>query len=130
MDDKSLKEFNLEIDEFVKNIPKEAIAFQKKIVLEALRKLVMRTPVDTGRAKGNWQVSIGDPLIGKLETLDKEGQETVAKGLAAIADLPPYQVVWISNNLDYIELLEDGRSKQAPNGMLKLTVAELRQMFQ
>jgi len=49
--------------------------------------------------------------------------------LAALAGLPAYQVVWISNNVDYIEELEHGHSWQAPHGMLAVTVAELRELF-
>ncbi len=130
MANENLDQFNRELHEFIQNIPKDAVVFQKRIVLEALRRIVLRTPVDTGRARGNWQTAIGQPLASQLDTLDKAGQETIDKGLQAIAELPPYSVVWISNNVDYIEFLEAGSSKQAPAGMVSITVEELRQMFQ
>jgi len=38
-------------------------------------------------------------------------------------------MVWITNNVDYIEKLEHGGSQQAPQGMVSVTVAELRTMF-
>jgi len=65
----TLRQFNFEIDNFVKKlVPEEIVLFQKKIALEALRKLVKRTPVDTGRARGNWQVTSNsfptEPLPG------------------------------------------------------------------
>ena len=124
-----LAQFNREIDAFARKIPDRATVLQKKVALEALQRLVSKTPVDTGRARGNWQVTIGDPATGQLEVLDINGAETITQGLAAIADLPAYQVVWISNNVDYIESLEHGHSKQAPQGMLAVTVEELRAMF-
>ena len=126
----NLGQFNREIDAFAKKIPGKAILLQKKVALEALRRLVSKTPVDTVRARGNWQVTIGEPATGQVERLDINGAETIKEGLAAIADLPAYQVVWISNNVDYIERLEHGHSKQAPEGMLAVTVEELRAMFQ
>lgn len=125
----NLNQFNNEIDNFAKSIPGKVIALQKKIVLEALRQIVLRTPVDTGRARGNWQTTIVQPAGGQLDAVDKQGDETITKGLAAIATLLPYQVVYIANNLEYIEFLEDGSSKQTPEGMVKMTVEELRQMF-
>lgn len=125
-----LKQFNQEVDVFAKTlVPEKVILLQKKIVLEALKRLVMKTPVDTGRARGNWQVTIGRSATAAIEAVDKAGGETIKKGLAAIAALPPYQVVWISNNVDYIEFLEEGNSRQAPEGMMSLTVEELKIMF-
>jgi hypothetical protein len=128
--ERSLDKFNKEIKEFVqKKMPAEVSQFQRMLVLEALRRIVERTPVDTGRAKGNWQVTIAAPAAAAIEAFDKDGAETIQKGLAAIAGLKPYQVVWISNNVDYIEFLEDGSSKQAPRGMCRLTIDELRMMI-
>jgi hypothetical protein len=125
----SIEDFNREIDDFGRGIDRDGVAFQKKIVLEALRRLAFRTPVDTGRARGNWQVTIKMPAQGTLPLCDKTGDEVVAKGVAAISLLPPGQVVWISNNVEYIEFLEEGSSRQAPHGMLRVTVEELRSLF-
>jgi len=127
--DNELAQFNREIDAFARKIPLRTTTLQKKVVLEALRRLVMKTPVDTGRARGNWQVTIGDPARGQTDETDMIGTATIAQGLQALAGLPAYQVVWISNNVDYIEELEHGHSKQAPEGMLAVTVEELRAMF-
>lgn len=131
----NIDEFCKEIDDFCKSIPNEVTALQKKIVLEALRRIVEKTPVDTGRARGNWQVAINTPITEILDKTDKAGFETVSKGLKAIENLPPYQVVWISNNVEYIEFLEEGHSGQThdsdgrPHGMVELTIAELREIF-
>lgn len=127
---RSLDKFNAEVKEFFqKKLPSEVIKAQKKLVLEALRRVVQRTPVDTGRARGNWQVSIASPAESVLDASDKDGGGTISKGLAAMASLPPYQIVWISNNVDYIEFLEEGSSKQAPQGMVRMTVLDLRRMI-
>lgn len=125
----SIEDFNRDIDAFGRGIDRDGVAFQKKIVLEALRRLAFRTPVDTGRARGNWQVTIGSPAQQALATWDKTGDEVVTRGVAAISLLPPGQVVWITNNVEYIEFLEEGSSKQAPNGMLRITVEELRSLL-
>jgi hypothetical protein len=140
----NLAQFNREITDFAKSIPDKTVVLHKKIVLEALRRLVEKTPVDTGRARGNWQVTIANPAEGQVSgdwpktkgerkttrpPLRPEDNATISKGLAALTGLPKFQVVWISNNVDYIEFLEEGSSKQAPAGMLAVTVEELRNMF-
>ena len=125
----NLAQFNREIDAFARKVPDRAVLVQKNVTMEALRRLVFKTPVKSGRARGNWQVTINDPATGQLDVLDVDGSMTIAAGLAALAGLQPYQIVWISNNVDYIERLEHGHSKQAPEGMLAVTVEELRAMF-
>jgi len=125
----NLAQFNKELDAFSKKVPAMATVMQKKVVLEALRRLVEKTPVDTGRARGNWQVTIASPAEGQVEVTDSDGAATLVKGLASLIGLPNFQIVWISNNVDYIEKLEHGGSKQAPEGMLAITFEELRNMF-
>jgi len=140
----NLAQFNKELDEFAKCIPTKVSIIQKKLVLEALRRLILRTPVDTGRARGNWQVTIANPAEGQVEGdwpkssgkgkkenpgIRPDDGRTITKGMAVLTGLPDYQVVWISNNVDYIEFLEHGSSTQAPEGMLAITIEELRNMF-
>lgn len=125
----NLRQFNIEINNFCKKVPGMVTEIQKKIVLESLRQIVLSTPVDTGRARGNWQVTIAQPSEAVLDNGDKNGIATITKGLAVLTALPSFQVVYIANNLEYIEFLEDGTSKQAPEGMVSMTVEELRHMF-
>lgn len=100
----------------------------RRTALDALTRIVLKTPVDTGRARGNWFVQIGGAGDMVTETTDKAGGPTIALGDAVIGsyrqrdDLP---VISIYNNLPYINRLEHGWSKQAPNGMVSVTVAEL-----
>ena len=47
-------------------------------------------------------------------------------GNSALAVNPDYfGIVWITNNVPYIEELENGSSSKAPEGMLAVTFAEL-----
>jgi hypothetical protein len=90
---------------------------------------VLKTPVDTGRARGNWQAALGSPATSILESADKSGQQTISREGPTILDAPPFSVVWLSNNLPYIEPLENGHSAQAPNGMVSTTVTEIESQF-
>lgn len=86
--------------------------------LSMFGRVVTRTPVDTGRARGNWQSSINRPL----ETIDPstEGYATT------VAQAQLGDSIFFINNLPYIKKLEDGSSDQAPAGMVKVTVAEFQ----
>lgn len=97
----------------------------RALSLHALTGLVMRTPVDTGRARGNWQVSIASPRDGETGVLDKGGAQAVAQGAGVIAGQRGFQQVVIQNNVPYIERLNDGHSQQAPAGYVEGTLASL-----
>jgi len=150
---KNLEQFNRELSKEAKKLTEDQVVlFIKKVALEALRRVVMKTPVNAqtgkgGRARGNWQVTLNAPATGQLNVTDKSGTTTITKGFEQLGSLNSliasgnFPVVWITNNVDYIEVLEfglypgsgpntiGGFSKQAPKGMVQVTLGELREMF-
>jgi hypothetical protein len=99
----------------------------RMLALEALSRIVLRTPVDTGRARGNWLVGVGDPVRGyDPEGFDPAGTDTIQTGQAILNAAAPGEVLYITNSVPYIVPLEHGHSKQAPAGMVGITLAELQ----
>lgn len=84
--------------------------------------LVLATPVDTGRARANWQVEIGQPASGVVEPADQSGQGAIAAGKQVIESYKGGSSINITNNLPYIERLNEGWSKQAPAGFVEQAV--------
>lgn len=109
--------------------PEEVQKFQRIIALDLLRRIVFRTPVDTGRARGNWQTTVGNAGSQAVDTVDPSGNAVLSAGAAAIASARPFSVITIYNNVKYIRKLEDGGSKQSPRGMVKVSVAESNAQF-
>lgn len=92
-----------------KRVPAEIVRrFQQDMLLTGLRGVVLKTPVDTGRARGNWQVTAGAPASSVVATLDKSGSATLARGTADARQVPIYGLSFISNNVPYIGVLEYG----------------------
>jgi hypothetical protein len=125
----NVEQFCGELDGWAdKLLPEEFSQFFRKLALEALSQIIMRTPVKEGRARGNWQVSI-DQIAEEIDTeaLDVSGASTLATGAAVLATLTDCigHVIYISNNVPYILKLEHGSSGQAPVGMVSVTLAEL-----
>lgn len=105
----------------------EVSKFHRAVCIEALKRIVLRTPVDTGRARGNWQVQINAPASGIVDA-NKDAGSVIENGLAMLERIPPYSVVHITNNVEYIFYLEYIRpSKQHPEGMVEITITELQQ---
>ena len=94
----------------------------RKITLDAFSEVIMLTPVDSGRARGNWQTAIGSVPSGTVEATDQSGNTVIAKVAGVTTGMQPGDVIYMANSLPYIQRLEDGYSQQAPAGMVRLTV--------
>jgi hypothetical protein len=84
------------------------------------------TPVDTGRARGNWQTTVGQPATNQIE---RDGAS--ASIAEAVANTPKGagQETMLANNLPYIVDLENGTSKQAPQGMVHRNVDRFQRLI-
>jgi hypothetical protein len=119
--------FSVDIRAWVKKARGNTDLVVRKISLDMFRKIVLRSPVDTGRFRGNWQIEIGRMPDGVLALDDKRGVATIGKATAKARDIRAGQTVYIVNNLPYGPRLEHGWSRQAPSGMVKITVQEFQE---
>lgn len=126
----AIDDFNASVNKFIKTIPERANDIKTAVALRLLERIVDMTPVDTGRARGNWTVSVDSPRLDATKRKTKSGSSAVMAGAAVIATVTGGQSIWINNNLPYIERLENGYSNQAPAGMLSVSLAEVGSSFQ
>jgi len=75
--------------------------------------VVLRTPVDTGFARGNWIPGLNSPAIAPVTTLDPTAQASPARITALAAFIRIGDTFYITNNAEYIALLDAGYSPQA-----------------
>jgi len=101
-----IKRFNVKAE-------KAAEGIFRGTALSLFSNVVKLTPVDTGRARMNWMAGVNAPGDGGVK-------ETIAR--ARLGDS-----LFLTNNLPYIEALEYGSSKQAPKGMVRVTVTQFKQ---
>ena len=94
----------------------------RKVSLDAFSEVIRMSPVDTGRFRGNWQTAIGSMPSGTVEATDPSGNTVIAKVQGVVAGMNPGDVIYMVNNLPYAQRLESGWSRQAPAGMVRLTV--------
>lgn len=142
-------------------VPGEILRLQRKLVFLTLgaaveispgrfRRIsgvVLLTPVDTGRARSSWNVSISTPDTSWPSGPSIPPPVDAARAGAALQRLGTYDTVWITSSLPYIKVLEyggypqnpvrgswdratkewriksiGGYSRQAPRGMVRITV--------
>lgn len=119
------KSFAVDLKAFAEKAEGRMDTVVRKITLDLDTRIVQRTPVDTGRAQNNWNIAPDTPDTSTTEETDKSEQSIITKAQAEINRLKAGGKIFITNNLPYIEALEDGHSEaQAPNGMVAVTLAE------
>lgn len=77
-----------------------------------------------GRFKANFQMSVGTPATGTIDAIDKDGKATLASHANVLGAAKAGNVYYVVNNLPYSERIEKGWSRQAPVGLVALTVVE------
>lgn len=135
--------FELDLRHFAKKAGDKVELVFKKVAVDMFTRIVLRSPVGNpdqwkrprkgyvgGRFRANWQIAIGNPPRGTVQMNDRSGRITIAKGTATALGLKAGQTVWMANNLPYAIPLEYGHSKQAPAGMVRITVREFKKMVE
>lgn len=112
-------------------VEQKVLLITKKMALTLLRKVIQKSPVDSGRFRGNWQLEVGAEPSGTLNVVNRAAKgtmptETFSPAAASVQKALPFEPIYIVNNLPYAQALENGHSKQAPAGVLAVSVAELR----
>lgn len=117
------RSFSVDLDAFVKKVGLARGTVVKRVGFDLYGRIIRKTPVDTGRARGSWTISVSEADRTVLPPAPP-GQIYPPPPIGAL-DVRLNESIVISNNLPYITALEDGHSKQAPNGMVALSIAEV-----
>lgn len=99
----------------------------RKTALSLGESMVLMSPVDTGRFRGNWQYGADAINTSTGGADDKSGRTALNRIQAGIRGWVPGQTIYLSNSLPYAQRLESGWSKQAPSGFVRVSVANYQQ---
>ena len=132
-------DFENNVHQFVVKTGVRIDLFTKKVAFQVYNSVTLRTPVDTGRARASWTFVRGnaaDISVAPEDSFKKSSAAGELSGSAASSAADTFAasrirlngiipIYTVANNLEYIEFLEDGTSKQAPNGMVKTALADV-----
>lgn len=95
---------------------------------ELLTRIIMKTPVKTGRARAGWFAAA--EAIDLLVPVEGGDPQAVGKGksegrVKLVLTGPNKRIISI-NRVPYIQRLEFGSSSQAPQGMVRVSMREVR----
>lgn len=125
--------FTLDLRKAEDAIVGDVVDFIRQSVFEIYKGVTLKSPVDTGRFKGNWNISVGTPVFNDdpnaTSTPYKEDAQNVTDGSLTnyLLQIDGTKPVYITNGLPYAARLETGTwSKQAPQGMVDITLTEYK----
>lgn len=113
--------FGSQIKQFEEKAGKNITTVIRKTAFDLSKQVIEETPVDTGRAKGNWLPSIGSPDSRVIDVVTESAAiEKVRDSVSGINGDVSY---FLTNSLPYIRKLEyEGHSPQQKTGWVRLAM--------
>lgn len=122
----TLRQFSIRIRNVANGVSGNADRIVRAVLLAAASTVVLRTPVDTGRARANWQPKATTPASNTLPAPTTPGEGANAALQRAQAVAAAYKgntSLYLTNNLPYIGALNRGHSKQAPANFVQAAIS-------
>lgn len=137
----SFSKFKIDWDKAEVKIKKASEKAVRAAALELFSSIILRTPVGNpslwkspapanyvgGRLRGNWQATIGSPATDELDTTDSSGGKTISAARATVNNYTLKQTMYLTNNLPYAQVIEDGSHTTQPSGMVKTSLQDFNQ---
>jgi hypothetical protein len=129
--------WSLDLNQWVDKEKQNILDVRRSFAFALFAKILYRTPVDSGRARQNWIVTLNGGSLAYNPNAAKGGM-VFADGRKMIYNAKGDDTIIIQNNAPYIGKLEyggygpnspsgktvNGFSKQAPHGMVGVTMLE------
>ena len=118
--------FLSDIAKWIEKSKKAQDMYVQKTILEIDKRLIQKSPVDTGRFKNNWNISNVTPDFSTTQAIAPNISQS--KSAASVFSIKANgQTVFITNALPYAYRIEyEGWSKiKAPAGVVRITIAEM-----
>jgi hypothetical protein len=131
--------FARELQDFKIKCDTKSDALVSNIVVRVAARLDQRSPVGDasywispppkgyvgGRFRGSWNLGV-DSFPAPVETIDPSGASTQGRIIASIPEQASGNVFYLINATPYGQRIEDGWSRQAPQGLVGLTAIEFQ----
>ena len=125
------------MNEWIESVETKMDDIFQTVVIKVGEHVVRLSPVDTGLFRGNWQLTIDAEQSDVIQRLDPSGSAAISAIASKANSLTAGQVAYILNHIEYgydleygtyygptAKVTEDGFSRQAPEGMVRVTEAE------
>lgn len=115
--------------------------WHRNMSLAVFETVIERSPIWTGRFRASNRIAVGSadesvhPGLPNPPEWPQQPGNVIARprpsaARARLAQLKPFQMIVVSNNLSYAQELENGSSRQAPSGVYEIAVQIVDRKFQ
>lgn len=144
-----MAKWSIPIDQLANKYKRRFDDVLRMTCIELFSRVVLRSPVDTGRFRNNWFIGYGSINTTTTGTVDPNGSHKLRQIKSSLASAMAGQVIYFTNSLPYGAVLEyglypnppkrgsqkrgeagptihvsGGFSIQAPAGMVRITIEE------
>lgn len=105
----NVTEFGLALKGFAELTDRQARLAKAELGLQVLGGVIQANPVDTGRMRAGWQITVGapgteSPAPGAYGA--DAGAQAMAEGLSRASEAPLDAPLWVVNNVEYSGFVE------------------------
>lgn len=127
----NLASLNAQMEAISASLKQEASRCAIETAQKIHQRLVEVTPVDTTNAVSNWDLTLFFPMLSEHEpyypgfkgsTAVSSRGAALREGLNELSAKKPGDPIFISNNVDYINDLNAGKSQQVPPGFIESAI--------
>ena len=138
-----MSNWSIPLDKLAEKAQADLETVARKVTFDLYSSVVYMSPVDTGRFRANWNVSVDSVDTATSQSTDKNRASTE---VAKVLELPVGGVYFLSNSLPYAQVLEyglypnppkhptgktvNGYSRQAPAGFVRVSVVRFNEFVQ
>lgn len=117
--------FEADVMKFAERVKIAPALVIRKLAIDIFTDLLRASPVDTGRFRANWVLSVGSPsrrILWAMSDVGQQMQTQINLAVKRAEQASGREVIFITNNLPYATPLNEGWSKQAPAGFVQMAV--------
>lgn len=122
---RNIRQFNQFMRNITPEIEEKLGEIRRWVAIEIWTRVTQKSPVDTGRFRASWNIEEGSPDLS-VRPEGRYGQPLMPSNISD----RPFAKTFVSNGLPYGERLEFGWSRQAPHGMVRVTIAEVEVLIE
>ncbi len=135
-----MSSFAIDLQAFATKAGARADLVVKRVVAGVAESIIEMSPVGDGsywkhpppkgyvggRFRANWDYGFNAPPGKQFDVVDKTAATSINRILSGFSGKPTVGIHYIANNLPYAIRLENGWSRQAPAGMVGVTVLKFQ----
>lgn len=134
--------FRADLNRAVSRLQEQSEEAVRGTLFQLFSNVIRRTPVGNpsiwksgprrgyigGTLRNSWYCTIGSPSSARVRGPNSAGQDSI-QSLSALTSMDFGETVYLTNNAPYAQRVEFGWSRQAPAGMVRISLAELNRVI-